>query len=94
MKMVYTQNQMTAVTPAGNGFPEWSYSSSYRFISSNDQSITVQADKGTNGEEKPKPFVIHFATPDRYWIEIEVSLPDFPIDTSNWKEFFDRVSED
>lgn len=85
MRLTYTSDTITAFMPAWGHQSDWTHSTTYRVTASTPDSVTIQPHDWPIGDNKP--MVIHFVSPDRYWIEIATPK----LDTTGWKEFFERV---
>jgi len=89
LTVTYSADSITAKMPPWGHSPEWKYSTSYHVVKSTHDTVTFQPHDWPIG--KNEPTVVHFVSPDRYWISIET--PSITkINTANWREYFDRIA--
>jgi hypothetical protein len=90
LQMTYTKDGIAGEIRLPDKEP-WKFTAAYQVVARTMDTLTLRETRMEEGQEKTSEVVLHFVTPDRYWIQIPQNPSIKEIDMSEWKEFFDRV---
>lgn len=92
LQMTYTKDKIEGRLALPDKEP-WTFSSTYQILAKTEDTATLREKRVEEGVEKTTEVVLHFVSPDRYWIRIPQNPTVKELDMSEWKEFFDRVNK-
>lgn len=88
LTVTFTSTSLGTTWPRRHPCGRHNHTAAYRVVASGPDSVSFRSEP--RSRRGPKVMVVHFVGPDRYWMD--VSHIRVPVDTTGWREYFDRVA--
>ena len=89
LTLTYTPTVVGATWPRRHPSGDHNFIASYWVVASGPDSVSLRSEP--RQKRSPKISVAHFVGPDRFWMDLSGRL-HVPVDTTGWREYFDRVA--